>query len=434
MKALIVDDEPTARMLLSRILQREVACEVAEATNGIEALDALGREAFDFVVIDVMMPLMDGLETLEVIRATPTLKHLPVMVLSAVRDEAQVRRLVALGVGAYLTKPLRVVDAADRLRRFIAALGAGTPEPASQRRPLLGLADGATILVVDGDPTFRQFVRDTLGTRYTVVDAEGGAQGLRACLASPPAAVLLGLELGAVPPGMFLRKLRSLPDLARVPVVVVGARGATVPLAYADAVIPRMLQAGAFRAQFEALVDGHAVEACALASRPALGSQMREAVEQVFGLMLGIQVAGQAGELASAPAGADLARVVLSFAHQEADIELGIVAERAMSERMSALMRRSGSGDDDDRVRTALQELARTIGGRLQNALRTDGEEVVLQRPVVEVLNPDVLQSAGWCGFAFTSATRDLQFMGLLRSASRTGTSTPAAPTVVAHA
>ena len=108
-RALIVDDEPTVRLLLSRILRREVDCVVTEATNGIEALDLLASQRYDFVVIDVMMPIMDGIETLEAIRRTPDLRHLPVMVLSAVREEAQVRQLVALGVSAYLTKPAAAV-------------------------------------------------------------------------------------------------------------------------------------------------------------------------------------------------------------------------------------------------------------------------------------------------------------------------------------
>ena len=77
MRALIVDDEPTVRLLLGRILRREVDCAVTEATNGIEALDLLSRDHYDFVVIDIMMPIMDGLETLEAIRSTPELRNRP---------------------------------------------------------------------------------------------------------------------------------------------------------------------------------------------------------------------------------------------------------------------------------------------------------------------------------------------------------------------
>lgn len=174
MRALIVDDEPTVRLLLSRILRREGACVVTEATNGIEALDLLARDPFDFVVLDVMMPIMDGLETLEAIRSTPELRQLPVMVLSAVRDEAQVRRLVALGVSAYLTKPLRPSDASTRVQRFVASLGTSPRTvPAGHGRTPLGLPDGSRVLVVDGDADFRHFVRSTLGHQYLITRRRG---------------------------------------------------------------------------------------------------------------------------------------------------------------------------------------------------------------------------------------------------------------------
>ncbi len=434
MKALIVDDEPTARLLLSRILQRELNCVVVEATNGIEALDVLGRESFDFVVIDVMMPLMDGLKTLEAIRATPAVRHLPVMVLSAVRDEAQVRRLLALGVSAYLTKPLRVDDAAARIRRFVAGIGAGAIDtPQAQRRSLSGLPDQSTMLVVDGDAVFRQMVRRTLGDRYVVVEAEGGAQGLRACLASPPAVVLLGLQLGAVPPAMFLRKLRSLPHLALVPVVVAGTRSASVPLAYADAVIPRTLVAEAFRAQFEALVAGRSVVECALTTRPKLRSQMIGAVEQVFGLMLGIEVyTGVADSTVPTP-GADLTRVMMGLPHEDADVEFGFVTDPEMSERMAAIVRRGGNANAEH-VSSALQEMARMIGGRLQNALRVDGDEVNLQRAVVERMGAETLSDSGWVAVSFSSAAGDLRFTGVLRSAARVAAAPPMRAPVAADA
>ncbi len=420
MKALIVDDEPTARLLLSRILQREFGCDVAEATNGIEALDRLAREPVDFVVIDVMMPLMDGLETLEAIRATPALKHLPVMVLSAVRDEAQVRRLVALGVSAYLTKPLRALDATERFRRFLANLGTGAPDqPQAPRRTLVGLPLNSTILVVDGDTQFRAFVRDTLGDRYTVVEAEGGAQGLRACLASRPAAVLLGLQLGAVPPAMFLRKLRSLPHLAQVPVVVVGTRCPSVPLAYADALIQRTLVAETFLAQFYALIEGRSVEECALATRPKLRSHMVAAIEQVFGLMLGIEVATEPAEAATTPSGSDLTRVVIGLPHEEADVEFGIVTAPEMSDRMAALVRRGPVAGGGDQVTSALQEMARMIGSRLQNALRADGDQVTLQQATVERVRAEALVPGGWVAVSVKSAAGDLRFTGVLRSVSR---------------
>jgi CheY-like chemotaxis protein len=419
-KALIVDDEPTVRLLLSRILRREVDCAVTEATDGIEALDLLARFHFDFVVIDIMMPIMDGLETLEAIRGTPQLRNLPVMVLSAVRDEAQVRQLVSLGVSAYLTKPLRPSDASARVQRFVAQLGASTHvAQQGQGRTLLGLADGAKLLVVDGDADFRHFVRSTLGHQYVISDAEGGAQGLRACLDARPAAILLGQNLGAVPANMFLRKLRTLPGLAAVPVVVAGSRGNEAPPADADAVIQRTFVPETFKKQFSRLVSGGTPEHGVLLARPELRPQMISATEQVFGMMLGIEVFADAVEPAPPGPGADHACVKLSLPAEESDLEFGVSTARDMSERMTALFLQGADLVTEEDVASTLQEVANIISGRLQNALRGRDDEVTIGLPVVSVLTQALPIAEAWAGVGFHNAAGDVRFTTYLRPVPR---------------
>ncbi len=422
MRALIVDDEPTVRLLLSRILHREVDCDVAEATNGIEALDMLGRDHYDFVVMDVMMPLMDGLETLEAIRSTPELLHLPVMVLSAVRDEVQVRQLVALGISAYLTKPLRPSDASVRIKRFVAALGGSAHAPQQgQGRTLLGLADGAQLLVVDGDADFRHFVRSTLGEQYAIVDAEGGAQGLRACLDARPAAILLGQNLGPVSATTFLRKLRSLPALASLPVVVAGSRGGEPPLPDADAVIQRTFVPEAFKKQFAGLVTGANAEQRVLLARPELRPQMISATEQVFGMMLGIEVFADSADPATPMAGADLGCVLMSLPDEDHDLEFGIATAREMSERMTALFLKGKEVVSEADVTSTLQEVTTIISGRVQNALKSRNDHVSIAAPVVTSLTADLAIADTWAGVGFHNAAGDLRFTTYLRSVPRDG-------------
>lgn len=416
MKALIVDDEPTVRLLLSRILRREVDCAVTEATDGIEALDLLARFHFDFVVIDIMMPIMDGLETLEAIRGTPQLRNLPVMVLSAVRDEAQVRQLVSLGVSAYLTKPLRPSDASARVQRFVAQLGASTHvAQQGQGRTLLGLADGAKLLVVDGDADFRHFVRSTLGHQYVISDAEGGAQGLRACLDARPAAILLGQNLGAVPANMFLRKLRTLPGLAAVPVVVAGSRGNEAPPADADAVIQRTFVPETFKKQFSRLVSGGTPEHGVLLARPELRPQMISATEQVFGMMLGIEVLATPSSQPPAP-GDDVVRVALRLDREDCDLEFLIAAPRAMSERMTAQYLQAGDVVTDADVSATLREMATIISSRLQTALRQRGDEVSIGDPLVTRVGREGDRDVPGMRVCYATPAQDLRFMTTLRA------------------
>jgi CheY-like chemotaxis protein len=426
-KALIVDDEPSVRLLLSRVLRREVDCTVSEATNGIEALDMLGREHFDFVVIDVMMPMMDGLETLEAIRATASLRHLPVMVLSAVRDEARVRQLVALGISAYLTKPLRPSDAAARVRRFVSSV-ASHPHPAAAGvgRGLAELREQARILVVDGDADFRRFVRDTVGDAYTIVAAEGGAQGLRACLDSRPDAILLGQNLGAVPATMFLRKLRSLPALATVPVVLATPGGTGEPGLDVAAVIPRTFVATVFKQQFARLVSGPAEGQRLVLTRPELRPQMIAATEQVFGMLLGVEVFAEPAEPPAPDAADDLVRIYFTLRAADSDLEFGITMSREMSEHMTAILRQGTELVTDEDVAGALREVATIVGVRIQNALRARGDDVSTATPNVGTVADAEGLSTAWTPVGFHDAAGDVRFTTFLRPLARPAATAPA--------
>lgn len=420
MRALIVDDEPTVRLLLSRILRREVDCSVSEATNGIEALDLLSRHHYDFVVLDVMMPIMDGLETLEAIRNTPKLKTLPVMVLSAVRDEAQVRQLITLGVSTYLTKPLRPSDATARIQRFVGQLGtsAHASQP-SAARSLVGLEPGARLLVVDGDSDYRHFVRSTIGHEYVIAEADAGAQGLRACLEARPAAILLGQNLGAVTAAMFVRKLRSLPNLSSVPVIVANARPSDPVLPDADANIQRSFVPDTFRKQFSRLILGGAPEQKVLLARPHLRPQMISATEQVFGMMMGIEVFPDAEDPPAPEPGTDLARVMLKLVQEESDLEFGILATREMSEQMTALFLQGMDVVAEEDVQATLQEISNIITGRLQNALRERGDEASIGLPDVGQVARDMHLAEHWAAVSFQNGSGDVRFTTYVRPMAR---------------
>ena len=129
MKVLLVDDEPTSRRMLNRILVKQFGCEVVEATNGAEALDQLPKHDFAFVLLDLVMPVLNGVETLEAIRESEALSALPVIVLSAVTEA--VRRVLQLGVGDYLAKPLYPIQITARLQRFIMTPNSPMPAAAS---------------------------------------------------------------------------------------------------------------------------------------------------------------------------------------------------------------------------------------------------------------------------------------------------------------
>lgn len=105
-KILLVDDEPDILEIIGYNLS-EKGYEIHTATNGIEALKKANKIAPDLILLDVMMPEMDGIETCEKIRNIPALEHVLIMFLSARSEEySQVAGLEA-GADDYITKPIK---------------------------------------------------------------------------------------------------------------------------------------------------------------------------------------------------------------------------------------------------------------------------------------------------------------------------------------
>ena len=100
---LVVEDSHPTRELVMRILKRE-GYDVMGAANGLEALDSIQRESPDLVLLDIMMPGMDGMTMLQELRDNPDTRELPVILLTALSDESRLSRARELGVREYLVK------------------------------------------------------------------------------------------------------------------------------------------------------------------------------------------------------------------------------------------------------------------------------------------------------------------------------------------
>jgi class 3 adenylate cyclase len=112
---LVVDDDPVNRSMLSRSLEAD-GHEVTTVESGAEALELAGSQDFDVVLLDVVMPGMDGYQVLERLKADPALRHLPVVMVTAVDDVASAVRCIELGADDYLSKPVDPVVLGARVR------------------------------------------------------------------------------------------------------------------------------------------------------------------------------------------------------------------------------------------------------------------------------------------------------------------------------
>ncbi|MGB1249562.1 MAG: response regulator [Candidatus Promineifilaceae bacterium] len=106
---LVVDDEPMARNLLRLMLVRE-GFDVYEAVDGQDALDKLERTHPDLLILDVMMPGVDGISVCRKVREKCVFNTMPIIMLSARTDQDSVEEGLAAGATKYLTKPISAVQ------------------------------------------------------------------------------------------------------------------------------------------------------------------------------------------------------------------------------------------------------------------------------------------------------------------------------------
>ncbi|MCU7940573.1 MAG: response regulator [gamma proteobacterium symbiont of Bathyaustriella thionipta] len=120
MKILIVDDDKTNRLVLSAYLKKD-GFTVVSAENGVEAIEVFQAEEPALILMDVIMPVMDGYEATKKIKSMMTDKFIPIIFLTAMTDEKALSECVAVGGDDFLTKPYNrtllkaKIDALDRV-------------------------------------------------------------------------------------------------------------------------------------------------------------------------------------------------------------------------------------------------------------------------------------------------------------------------------
>lgn len=117
-KILSVDDSLTIRMLVKRSF-KPYDCVICEASNGEEGLAAAAREKPDLIFLDITMPVMDGVTMLTKLKASPELKGIPVIMLTAESGRENVAYIAKLGVRDYLVKPFKDEQLIEKAGRVL---------------------------------------------------------------------------------------------------------------------------------------------------------------------------------------------------------------------------------------------------------------------------------------------------------------------------
>lgn len=123
-KVLLVDDEPDVRLVVRLSLERIGRWKVAVACSGVDALRAVQSDLPDVILLDVMMPEMDGPTTLQQLRLSPATAEVPVIFFTAKSQPHDIARFKGLGARGVITKPFDPLLLPEQIRQLVAE-----PEP-----------------------------------------------------------------------------------------------------------------------------------------------------------------------------------------------------------------------------------------------------------------------------------------------------------------
>ncbi len=119
-RILVVDDDPAALALVEKILRSD-SCLVTSVEAGAQALNQLrtGSPGFDLLIVDALMPYMDGYELVREIRADAQLTNTPILMLTSKRQREDLKKAVAAGVNDYIMKPVDMALLKEKARHLV---------------------------------------------------------------------------------------------------------------------------------------------------------------------------------------------------------------------------------------------------------------------------------------------------------------------------
>ena len=200
-RILVVDDERHIRALLRQQLE-EVGYSIIEAQNGREAIQLAGAERPDLIILDIMMPGLDGFEVTTILKQNNETADIPIMILSIVEDKEKGYRL---GVDGYLTKP---VDTEQLLRTVSLLAARGPKKPAPTRKKVLVIEDDAGIV---------RAIQAVLN-EFKLITVADGHEGIRMAKQEHPNLIILDVRLAKE--GSIVKTLRAMSETRESKIIV----------------------------------------------------------------------------------------------------------------------------------------------------------------------------------------------------------------------
>lgn len=208
LKVLVVDDDVAIRLFLRKVLKDKLGQIVLEAQDGLEALDIIQKENPDLLMIDIAMPIMDGLELLAMVREDPNYQNIPVIILTGQKERGTVQKIVELGVSAYLLKPIEYSKALLVLDKVFQEIHSN-PIVLNRNREC---SHKKKIVVIDKDPEFNLNLINKFGEEFQMYYFDNGKDGFTEISKIYPDFVFICERLGMINESIIAQKIKNLDD------------------------------------------------------------------------------------------------------------------------------------------------------------------------------------------------------------------------------
>lgn len=221
-KILTVDDSKTIRMIVSKAF-KGYDCSILEAANGLEGYNLASKEKPDLIILDITMPVMDGYEMLNRLRADRDLKQIPVIMLTAEVGRDNVIKVAKQGVRDYVVKPFKEDLIVERVGRVV-ELKLRTATATRSRK----YDEPLKLVVLDDKPAIAtQIATGVADTKWEIIPKNLPAEAIEFCQQNPVDALLVSLSLPEDAAFTTFETLRATEKTRALPIFGLSVKTAT---------------------------------------------------------------------------------------------------------------------------------------------------------------------------------------------------------------
>ncbi|MBL9210708.1 MAG: response regulator, partial [Opitutaceae bacterium] len=221
-KILTVDDSKTVRIIIKKAFT-PFDVEIVEAANGVEGLAIAAKESPNLILLDVTMPVMDGVEMLTKLKADPALKGIPVIMLTAEGGRDHVLKTAKLGIRDYVIKPFKEEVLIEKVGRVIDLKPVSDAQAKAK-----SITDPIEVLLFDDKPAIVQQIQEGLKhTPWIITGVSTQQQAMDRITGNPPDLMIVSLSLPDDAAFNFFRNVRSNPKTKYTPVFALAVKTET---------------------------------------------------------------------------------------------------------------------------------------------------------------------------------------------------------------